>query len=80
MLTKDTREDIDDDEPFIDVCYISDMLVNMITCDSQQFGIRLSDSNDSVPWSFEVFALGLDILLPRMKVESFKVLILMIFF
>jgi hypothetical protein len=32
---------MDEDEPFVDVCYISDMLVNMITGDSQQFGINL---------------------------------------
>ena len=39
LLTWDTDAEIDEDEPFVDVCYISDMLVNMITGDSQQIGI-----------------------------------------
>ena len=29
----------DEDEPLLDVCYISDMLVNMIAGDTQQFGL-----------------------------------------
>jgi hypothetical protein len=34
----DTDGLADEDEPLIDVCYISDMLVNMIAGDTQQFG------------------------------------------
>lgn len=44
MLTVDTNGVMDEDEPFVDVCYISDMLVNMINGDSQQFGIILHTS------------------------------------
>ena len=68
---------MDEDEPFVDVCYISDMLVNMITGDSQQFGncaiLRQSNVDAFTPWSFEVFVLGLDIILPKMREENFKV-------
>lgn len=39
MLTLDTNGIADEDEPFIDVCYVSDMLVNMIAGDSQQLGM-----------------------------------------
>jgi hypothetical protein len=42
LLTLDTKEEIDEDEPLVDVCYISDILVNMITGDSQQIGINVS--------------------------------------
>jgi hypothetical protein len=66
MLTEDTNGVSDEDEPFVDICYISDMLVNMITGDSQQIG-------DFTPWSFDLFGLGLDIILPRMNDENFKV-------
>jgi len=37
-LMVDTKEEIDEDEPFVDVCYISDLLVNLIAGDSQQLG------------------------------------------
>jgi hypothetical protein len=47
MLTEDTQEEIDEDEPFLDVCLLSDMLVNMITGDTQQFGILFSGFADS---------------------------------
>lgn len=38
MLTPDTHGLDDEDEPSIDVCYVSDMLVNMIAGDTQQIG------------------------------------------
>jgi len=38
LVDVDTNGEIDDDEPFVDVCYLSDMLVNMIHCDTQQTG------------------------------------------
>ena len=38
MLTPDTHGLDDEDEPCIDVCYVSDMLVNMIAGDTQQIG------------------------------------------
>jgi hypothetical protein len=63
---RDTNGVTDEDEPYVDICYISDMLVNMIAGDSQQIG-------DFIPWSFELFGLGLDIILPRMSDENFKV-------
>ena len=68
---------IDEDEPFVDVCYISDMLVNMIAGDCQQIGI-FSDAiylikGEFTPWSFELFSLGLDIILPKMGKDHFKV-------
>jgi hypothetical protein len=37
----DTNGDMNEDEPYVDICYISDMLVNMIASDCQQFGITL---------------------------------------
>jgi hypothetical protein len=54
------------------------MLVNMITGDSQQLGIllRWSTNIDAfTPWSFEIFVLGLDIILPTMREENFNVLL-----
>lgn len=73
----DTNGIADEDEPFVDVCYVSDMLVNMITGDSQQLGIllRLYANVDAfTPWSFEIFVLGLDIILPKMREDNFKVI------
>jgi hypothetical protein len=40
-LTVDTHGLDDEDEPSIDVCYISDMLVNMIAADALQLGFTL---------------------------------------
>lgn len=72
----DTSVDMNEDEPFVDVCYISDMLVNMIASDSQHLGmdsmIELM-AGDVTPWSFELFGFGLDIILPKMGTENFKV-------
>lgn len=36
--------------------------------------LRLTDVDAFTPWSFEVFVLGLDIILPKMKEENFMVL------
>lgn len=76
----DMKEDVDEDEPFVDVCYISDLLVNLIAGDSQQIGILTppettfaEGGGDFIPWSFDLFSLGLDILLPKMTPETFKV-------
>jgi hypothetical protein len=75
----DTKEEIDEDEPFVDVCYISDLLVNLIAGDCQQIGILTppetfaDGGGDFIPWSFDLFSLGLDILLPKMTPETFKV-------
>ncbi len=74
----DTNGIADEDDPFVDVCYVSDMLVNMITGDSQQLGtlLRLSVDVDAfTPWSFELFGLGLDIILPKMREDNFKVIV-----
>jgi len=38
----DTKAEIDEDEPFVDVCYISDILVNLIAGDSQQLGFPIT--------------------------------------
>lgn len=78
LLTRDTHEEIDEDEPLVDVSYISDILVNMITGDDQQIGISISSNTkltegEFTPWSFELYALGLDIILPKMQGENFKV-------
>ena len=43
------------------------MLVNMIASDGQFLG------EDITPWSFELFELGLDIILVKMGAENFKV-------
>ena len=32
-------------------------------------------AGEFIPWSFELFSLGLDILLPKMTPETFKVII-----
>jgi hypothetical protein len=76
----DTKGEIDEDEPFVDVCYISDLLVNLIAGDSQQIGILTPQETtfadgggEFIPWSFDLFSLGLDILLPKMTPETFKV-------
>jgi hypothetical protein len=37
-LIVDTNGLEDEDDPLIDVCYVSDMLVNMIAADAQQPG------------------------------------------
>ena len=69
---------MNEDEPFVDVCYISDMLVNMIASDSQHLGMHLRVElmiGDIMHWSFELFELGLDILLPKMGPDNFKVYI-----
>ena len=34
----DNSDDLDNDEPFVDISYVSDMLVNMIAGDTQQIG------------------------------------------
>jgi hypothetical protein len=39
VVDLDTNGDMNEDEPYVDICYISDMLVNMIASDSQQFGM-----------------------------------------
>ena len=60
----------------MDVCYLSDMLVNMITGDSQQLGtlvLRRLIKDEITPWSFELFSLALDIILPKMGKENLKV-------
>lgn len=60
----------------MDVCYLSDMLVNMIAGDSQQIGaliLRQLIKGETIPWSFELFSLGLDIILPKMGKENLKV-------
>ena len=54
------------------------MLVNMITGDSQQIGIppsqptQTNGTGEFTPWSFELYALGLDIILPKMQQENFQ--------
>jgi len=48
----------------------------MIAGDSQQLGIlhpRQDDKGDITPWSFELFSLGLDIILPKIGKENLKV-------
>ena len=74
----DTHGLDDEDEPCIDVCYISDMLVNMIAGDTQQLGNHawppVLTSDASEPWNFKLFNLGLDIILPQMTEENWKVL------
>jgi hypothetical protein len=80
-LMIDTKDEVDADEPAVDVCYISDLLVNLISGDSQQIGILhnptkltfADEGGEFIPWSFELFSLGLDILLPKMTPESFRV-------
>lgn len=48
----------------------------MITGDSQQLGtlvLRRLIKDEITPWSFELFSLALDIILPKMGKENLKV-------